>query len=33
MRGDADWERLATLFETLVALGPHAREAALTMPR
>lgn len=29
MPGDADWERLATLFETLVALAPGEREAEL----
>ena len=29
MAGDADWERVATLFETLVVLGPNEREVAL----
>jgi serine/threonine-protein kinase len=29
MHGDADWERLATMFETLVALPANEREAAL----
>jgi eukaryotic-like serine/threonine-protein kinase len=29
MAGNADWERVATLFETLVALAPDERETAL----
>jgi serine/threonine-protein kinase len=29
MAGDAEWERIATLFETLVALDASGREAAL----